>query len=193
MNLVATDKTGTRATTITAGEVLVHLRAAAIQYGEAWLGFPATHIGTNSLRANAAMAMFLAGIPVEAIQLIGRARMVEPEFMMRYVRIQVHQMTKGVTDIMTANPDVFTIEREDAVTHLRRTPYVHRWSPGAPVTSWRARELGATPTRSTRNGVGKMAPWNRGRGKRQRGEFFLGPDSDAKWLSLRGMSVRKDD
>ena len=61
-----------RATTITAGEVLVHLlRAAAIQYGEAWLGFPVTHIETHSLRAGAAMAMFLAGVLVETIQLIG--------------------------------------------------------------------------------------------------------------------------
>jgi hypothetical protein len=39
MNLVTTDKTGTQATTITAAEVLVHVRAAAIQYGEARLGF----------------------------------------------------------------------------------------------------------------------------------------------------------
>jgi hypothetical protein len=39
MNLVTTDETGTRATMITAGEVQLHLRAAAIQYGEARLGF----------------------------------------------------------------------------------------------------------------------------------------------------------
>ena len=82
---------------------------------------------------------------------------------MRYIRIQVQQMTKGVTDIMTTNPDFFTIEREDAVTRPR---------------------AGGYPTRSTRNGVGKMAPWKRGRGKRQRGEkCILVPDSDAKWLS----------
>jgi hypothetical protein len=68
MKLVTTDETGTRAMTITAGEVLVHLRAAVIQYGEAWLGFSACRIGTHSLRAGAAMAIFLSGVPVEMIQ-----------------------------------------------------------------------------------------------------------------------------
>ena len=78
MNLVTSDETGTQATTITGGEVLVRLRAAAIQYGEARLGFSASRIGTHSLRAGAAMAMFLAGVPVETIQLIGAV--VEPDF-----------------------------------------------------------------------------------------------------------------
>jgi hypothetical protein len=60
MNLVAMGETGTRATKITAGEVLVHLRAApAIQY--AWggtTGFLASCcIGTHSLKAGAAMAI----------------------------------------------------------------------------------------------------------------------------------------
>jgi hypothetical protein len=119
MNLVATDDKGTRATTITAGEVLVHLRAAAIQYGETRLGFPASRIGTHSLRAGAAMAMFLAGVPVETIQLIGRW---QSQTFMRYIRIQVQQMTKGVADVMTANPDFFTIEGEEARTNLRRKP-----------------------------------------------------------------------
>ena len=119
MNLVATDGTGTRATTITAGDVLVHLRAAAIQYGEARLGFPASRIGTHSLRAGAAMAMFLAGVPVETIQLIGRWR---SQTFMRYIRIQVQQMTKGVADVMIANPDFFTIEGENVGADCRETP-----------------------------------------------------------------------
>jgi hypothetical protein len=72
MNLVSIDERGTRATTITAKKVLVHLSAAAIQYGEARLGFPAGCKGTHSLRAGAAMAMFLAGVPVKTIQLIVR-------------------------------------------------------------------------------------------------------------------------
>ena len=119
MNLVKTNETGTRATTITAGEALVHLRAAAIQYGEVRLGFLASRIGTHSLRAGAAMAMFLAGVPVETIQLIGRWR---SQMFMRFIRIQVQQMTKGVADVMTANPNFFTIEGEEARTNLRKKP-----------------------------------------------------------------------
>jgi hypothetical protein len=140
MNLVATDETGTRATTITAMEVLVHLRAAAIQYGEARLGFLTSRIGTHSLRAGAAMAMFLAGVPVETIQLIGRWR---SQIFMRYIRIQVQQMTKGVADFMTGNPDFFTIEGEEARTDRQRSPRFTggrpgpRLPPGQPESSLR--------------------------------------------------------
>ncbi len=98
MNLVATDKTGTRATTITAVKVLVHLRAAAIQYGEARMGFSASRIGTHSPRAGAALAMFLAGVPLETIQIIGRWR---SQTFMRYI---------------------FTIKGEETRTDLRKKP-----------------------------------------------------------------------
>jgi Phage integrase family len=110
MNLVATFDSGTQVSTITSGEVLRHLRAAAIQYGEGRLGFNASRIGTHSLRAGAAMAMFLAGVPTETIQLIGRWR---SQTFMRYIRIQVQQTTRGVADGMTTNPEFFTIDRED--------------------------------------------------------------------------------
>ena len=116
MNPVVTFDTGTRVTTITAGEVLRHLRAAAIQYEEARLGFPASRIGTHSPRAGAAMAMSLAGVPVETIQLIGRWR---SQTFMQYIRIQVQQMMRGVADVMTANPDFFTIEGGHLIRHPR--------------------------------------------------------------------------
>ena len=119
MNLVVTPGSGVRVTTITAGEVLQHLRAAAIQYGETRLGFPASRIGTHSLRSGAAMAMFLAGVPVETIQLIGRWR---SQTFMRYIRIQVQQMTRGVADDMTTNPRFFTINRENDRPDIRETP-----------------------------------------------------------------------
>ena len=65
----------------------------------------------HPLRAGAAMAMFLGGVPVETIQLIGRWR---SQTFMRYIWIQVQQMIRGVADIMTTNPDFFMIERGDA-------------------------------------------------------------------------------
>jgi hypothetical protein len=65
------------------------------------------------------MAIILAGIPVETIQLIGRW---QSQTFMRYIRIQVQQMTKGMADVMTVIPDFFTNEREDAGTHLQMTP-----------------------------------------------------------------------
>lgn len=54
------------------------------------------------------MAMFLAGIVVKTIQLIGGQW--RSQTFMQYIRIQVQQMTRGVADVMTVNPDLFTIE-----------------------------------------------------------------------------------
>jgi hypothetical protein len=64
--------------------------------------------------------MFLAGVPVETIQLIGRWR--SQTFMRYHIRIQVQQMTKGVADVMTTNPDFFTIEGDEVRTDLRKKP-----------------------------------------------------------------------
>ena len=94
---------------VTAQQILHHLRAAALQYGEQRLGFPITKIGTHSLRAGAATAMFLAGVPAETIQLIGRWR---SQTFLRYIRIQVQQLTRGVAENMTTNPNFFTIGQE---------------------------------------------------------------------------------
>jgi hypothetical protein len=106
INLVATDL---GLELVTAQQVLHHLRAAALQYGEQRLGFPISKIGTHSLRAGAATAMFLAGVPAETIQLIGRWR---SQTFLRYIRIQVQQLTQGVATDMTTNPNFFTIGQE---------------------------------------------------------------------------------
>ena len=106
INLISTDW-GVRL--VTAQQILHHLRAAALQYGEQRLGFPISKIGTHSLRAGAATAMFLAGVPAETIQLIGRWR---SQTFLRYIRIQVQQLTRGVAADMTTNPNFFTIGQE---------------------------------------------------------------------------------
>jgi hypothetical protein len=50
---------------------------------------------------------------------------------MRYIRVLVQQMTKGVADVMTANPDFFTIEREDTGTSCERRPRFIGGRPGS--------------------------------------------------------------
>ena len=57
---------GGRSSTVTASQILHHLRAAALQYGEDRLSFPiSSKIGAHSIRAGAATTMFLAGVPAE--------------------------------------------------------------------------------------------------------------------------------
>ena len=75
---------------ISSKEVLKQLRDAATAVGERKLGFPVDRIGTHSIRAGAAMAMFLAGVPCQTIQLIGRWR---SRTFMKYLRIQVTAST----------------------------------------------------------------------------------------------------
>ena len=55
-------------------EVLKQLRDCAAVVGERRLRFPVDRIGTHSIRAGAAIAMFLAGVPCETIQLIASQR-----------------------------------------------------------------------------------------------------------------------
>ena len=93
---------------ITSGQVLHHLKAAAAQYGEAKLGFPVARLGTHSLRSGAALAMYLAGVPAETMQLIGRWK---SQAFLRYIRLQVQQLTQGVATEMTTNPEFFTIRK----------------------------------------------------------------------------------
>jgi hypothetical protein len=90
--------------------VLKQLRDSAAAVGERRLGFPVDRIGTHSIRAGATMAMFLAGVPCETIQLIGRWR---SRTFMKYLRIQVTASTRGITTKMTSLDSFFTMTVSD--------------------------------------------------------------------------------
>ena len=150
--------------TITAVEVLVHLRGAAIEYGEARLGFSASRIGTHSL----------AGVPVETIQLIGRWR---SQRFMRYIRIQVQQMTKGVADAMTANNDFFTVEGRKREPTFERSTRFTEGRPGPRLPSGQLESCGLHHKPGRRES--ELENWRPGiEGERS----DLGPKSDAKQL-----------
>jgi hypothetical protein len=72
INALASEHEGNGLEGISSKEVLMQLRNAAAAVGEKRLGFTVDRIGTHSIRAGATMAMFLAGVPCETIQLIGR-------------------------------------------------------------------------------------------------------------------------
>ncbi len=99
INALASEHDGNGLEGISSKEVLKQLRDAAAAIGERRLGFTVDRIGTHSIRAGAAMAMFLAGVPCETIQLIGRWR---SRTFMKYLRIQVTASTLGVTTKMTS-------------------------------------------------------------------------------------------
>ena len=82
---------------ITLHQVIATLRAACATIGSARLGFEPEEIGTHSLRLGAAMEMYLAGVPVYTIMLIGRW---SSDAFLRYIRRQVEQFSKDVAQKM---------------------------------------------------------------------------------------------
>ena len=73
------------------------LRDGVKSYGKSKLQILDLEVGTHSLRSGAAMAMYLGGIPVYAIQLIGRWKI---DSFMKYLWKQIEQFTLGISTKM---------------------------------------------------------------------------------------------
>jgi hypothetical protein len=78
-------------------QVLTRLRAAATAIGSACLSFEPKEIGPHSLCLGAAIEMYLAGVPVYTIMLIGRW---SSDAFLRYIQKQVEQFLRHVTKQM---------------------------------------------------------------------------------------------
>jgi hypothetical protein len=91
---------------ITSRQVITSLRAACATIGSAQLGFEPEEIGTHSLRLGAAMEMYLAGVPVYTIMLIGRW---SSDAFLWYIRRQVEQFSKDVAQKMLTHTSFRTI------------------------------------------------------------------------------------
>jgi hypothetical protein len=73
---------------IASTQVLSALRAVSKAVGSACLGFKPSKMGTHSLCSGAAMEMYLSGVPVYTIMLIGRW---SSDAFLHYIRKQVEQ------------------------------------------------------------------------------------------------------
>jgi hypothetical protein len=71
-------------------QVLSVLRTASKAVGSARLGFEPSKMGMHSLCSRAAMEMYLAGVPVYTIMLIGKW---SSDTFLRYIRKQVEQFS----------------------------------------------------------------------------------------------------
>jgi hypothetical protein len=80
------------------------LAAAAI--GKNTLGFSPEQIGLHSARSGAALAMYLAGVPVFTIMLMGRW---SSDAFLCYIRKQVKEFSSGISKRMITNEKIFTI------------------------------------------------------------------------------------
>lgn len=91
---------------VSSRHLLKRIRDRVAAIGKAVLGFDASDVGTHSIRSGAAMAMYLAGVPVYTIMLIGRW---SSDAFLRYIRRQVQEFSAGVSRRMIVSDDFYTI------------------------------------------------------------------------------------
>ncbi len=78
-------------------QVIATFRAACATIGSTRLGFEPEEIGTHSFCSGAAIEMYLAGVPVYTIMLIGRQ---SNDAFLHYIRRQVEQFSKDIAQKM---------------------------------------------------------------------------------------------
>jgi hypothetical protein len=108
-------------TDLNSRSALVMLRQSLRDINSDDLNIKAEECGLHSLRSSAAMAMYLNGIPVYTIMLLGRW---SSDAFLRYIRKQVTEFTKGVARKMIQRPVYFHVShagREDPRTHNRQS------------------------------------------------------------------------
>jgi hypothetical protein len=112
---------------VTSKQILDRIRDRVTAIGKDVLGFEAWEVGTHSIRSAAAMAMYLAGVPVYTIMLIGRW---SSDAFLRYIRRQVQEFSAGVSSRMILSEDFFTIpesaHREDPRNRNQRHNFSER-------------------------------------------------------------------
>jgi hypothetical protein len=97
--------------TFSGAELLKRLRFATTALGSDSLGFTAKEVGLHSARSGAAMAMYLAHVPVFTIMLLGRW---SSDAFLRYIRKQVKEFSDGISSKMIQNEHFFTIPSASA-------------------------------------------------------------------------------
>lgn len=106
-------------THITNNDIVHALHDGLKTYGEDRLRINTNKIGTHSIRSGAAMAMYLGGVPVFAIQMIGRW---SSDSFMKYIRKQIEQFTFDVSQKMLTMQH-FGHVPNNAPTSPQRTEY----------------------------------------------------------------------
>ena len=91
---------------VTSKQRLTRICAVVTCIGKDTLGCSATDMGTHSLRSATAMAMYLAGVPVFTIMLIGHW---SSDAFLCYIWRQAQEFSSGVSSRMLLTAAYFTI------------------------------------------------------------------------------------
>ena len=115
---INTARIGDKLIGITSNDILHKLRQTVKNIGLAELGFHPHEIGTHSIRSSTAMQLFLAKIPTYTIMLLGRW---SSDAFLRYLRRQVLEFSRGLSEVMNENefytiPEIERVNPEDPQT-----------------------------------------------------------------------------
>ena len=106
-------------TTITSQMITNSLRAGTLSFGEEKLGFRHKEVVTHSIWSELAMELYLAKVYTETIMIMGR--WVRSAFL-RYIRIQVSDLSKCISTLTTNNHAFYTIPEIEVVYHTTGQP-----------------------------------------------------------------------
>ena len=101
-------------TTATSKMTTNSLRAGTLYFGEDRLGFSHKEVGTHSKWSGFTMELYLAKMHPETIMIMGRWA---SSAFLRYIRIQVSDLSKGISTLMTNNHAFYTIPEIEVVYH----------------------------------------------------------------------------
>ena len=82
------------------------LSSVTLSFGEEHLGLSHKEVGTHSLRSGFVMELFLSRLYPETIMIIGRY---SRNAFLRYIRIQVINPSKGISNLMVSTRALYTI------------------------------------------------------------------------------------
>ena len=90
------------------------LRAGPLSFGEERLGLSHKEVGTHSIQSGFSMELYLAKVYPGTIMIMGRW---ESSAFLRYIRIQVSDLIKGTSNLMTNNHAFYKIPEIEVVYH----------------------------------------------------------------------------
>ena len=82
------------------------LREGTLSFGKERLGFSHKEVGTHSIRSGFSIELYLAKFYPETIMIMGRWA---SSAFLRYIRIQVSDLSKGTSTLMRTNHAFYTI------------------------------------------------------------------------------------
>ena len=91
-----------------------YLRSGTLSFGEERLGFSHKEVVTHSIRSGFDMELYLAKVYPETIMIMGRWA---SSAFLRYIRIQVSDLSKDISTLMAKNCAFYTIPEIEVFYH----------------------------------------------------------------------------